>query len=120
MKSTVPDLLPLAGTSAAALGGEVFDHREQWDFLTLAPAFGKRPILLITANDGTGPNSETLLAFLRQNGNSESAHVQIATDLPFSDHRIALETAIIDWLGRQQVLAPVHRSAEQRSSLTFQ
>ncbi len=27
------DLLPLAGTLANALGGEVFDHRSEWDFL---------------------------------------------------------------------------------------
>jgi uncharacterized protein len=59
------DLLPLAGTSANALGGEVFDHRNEWDFLKLAPALGKRPILLITANDGTGPNSEALLRHSR-------------------------------------------------------
>lgn len=36
------DLLPLAGTSAAELGLEVFDHREKWNFLELAPAIGNR------------------------------------------------------------------------------
>jgi hypothetical protein len=36
------DLLPLAGASANALGGEVFDHPNEWDFLKLAPALGKR------------------------------------------------------------------------------
>jgi uncharacterized protein len=32
------DQLPLAGTSANALGGEVFDYRNEWDFLKLTPA----------------------------------------------------------------------------------
>ena len=95
------DLLPLANTTAAALGAEVFDHREEWDFLTLAPALGKRPVLLITADDGTGPNSEALFQALQQAGNTQSAHIQIKTDHPFSDHRIALETDIVNWLNRQ-------------------
>jgi uncharacterized protein len=92
------DLLPLAGTSANALGGEVFDHRDEWDFLKLAPALGKRPILLITANDGTGPNSEALLQALKEQANTQARHIEIKTDHPFSDHRIALENTILTWL----------------------
>jgi uncharacterized protein len=92
------DLLPLAGTSANALGGEVFDHRNEWDFLKLAPALGKRPVLLITANDGTGPNSEALLQALKEYGNTQSQQIEIQTDHPFSDHRIALENTILTWL----------------------
>ncbi len=92
------DLLPLAGTSASALGGEVFDHRNEWDFLKLAQAIGKRPVLLITANDGTGPNSEALLEALKGNGNGQSLHIEMKTDHPFSDHRIALEESILTFL----------------------
>ena len=96
------DLLPLAGTTAPALGAEIFAHREDWDFTQLAAALGKRPVLLITANDGTGPNSEALYQLLKRAGNTHSAHLEIKTDHPFSDHRIALESDIIDWLQRQQ------------------
>jgi pimeloyl-ACP methyl ester carboxylesterase len=92
------DLLPLAGTSANALGAEVFDHRDEWDFLKLAPALGKRPILLITANDGTGPNSEALVQALKERANTQSKHIEIKTDHPYSDHRIALEETILTWL----------------------
>jgi uncharacterized protein len=95
------DLLPLAGTSANALGGEVFDHRDEWDFLKLAPAIGKRPTLLITASDGTGPNSEALLQALKQEGNTRSLHLEMTTDHPFSDHRIELEESILRWLNQQ-------------------
>jgi hypothetical protein len=94
------DLLPLSGTSANALGGEIFDHRHEWDFLTLAPAIGKRPAPLITASDGTGPNSEALLQTLKQEGNTQSLHLEITTDHPFSDHRIELEESILRWLNR--------------------
>src|ERR1700677_2567184 len=95
------DLLPLAGATPAVLRAEIFDHRREWDFIALAPALGKRPVLLITADDGTGPNSEALFQFLKQAGNTQSARVEIKTDHPFSDRRIALESTITNWLDQQ-------------------
>jgi dienelactone hydrolase len=93
------DLLPLAGTSGKALGAEVFDHRNEWDFLKLAPSLDKRPVLLFSASDGTGPTSEALLQALKVLGNAQSRHIEIKTDHPYSDHRIALQRDILDWLG---------------------
>jgi uncharacterized protein len=84
--------------SVAALGGEIFDHRDEWDFQKLAPALGKRPVFLITASDGTGPTSETLLQTLKTSGNARSQHLEIETDHSFSDHRVALERDILTWL----------------------
>jgi uncharacterized protein len=102
------DLLPLASTSANALGGEIFDHRNEWDFLKLAPALGKRPVLLITADDSTGPNSEALFQIIKQAGNTESTHVEIKTDHSFSNHRIALETTVINWLDQRGLQSTAH------------
>ena len=95
------DLLPLAGTSAAALGSEVFDHREKWDFIQLAPAIGNRPTLLITAADGTGPNSDALLQALVRQGNTKSEHIEVQTDHSFSDRRIFLQESILNWLNKR-------------------
>lgn len=96
------EFLALAGTTPQSLGAEVFDHRQEWDFVTLAPALGKRPVLVITATkDNSGPNGEALFQLLKQAGSTQSAHVEIKTDHPYSDHRIALETAIISWLDQQ-------------------
>lgn len=95
------DLLPLTGTSATTLVGEVFDHRNDWTFLKLAPSLGKRPILLVTASDGTGPNSTALLQTLKAQGNTSSAQIEMKTDHSFSDHRIALQQAILDFLNQQ-------------------
>jgi hypothetical protein len=38
---------------------------------------------------------------LKQEGNTHSVHLEIATDHPFSDHRIALEGSILKWLKQQ-------------------
>jgi dienelactone hydrolase len=101
-KANPVEFLALNGTSPEALGTELFDHRHEWDFNTLAPSVGKRSVLLVTATfDSSGPNSEALFQTLKQVGSTQSAYVEIKTDHPYSDHRIALETAIINWLDRQ-------------------
>jgi uncharacterized protein len=104
IKNTNPaNLLPLAGVTPEGLGAEIFEHRKEWDFITLAPSVGKRPVLLITADDGSGPDSEALFQFLKHRGNTQSAHVEFKTDHSFSDHRIVLETTIITWLDKQRL-----------------
>lgn len=94
------DYLPLSGTSEARLITEVFAHRNTWDFVRMTPALGKRPVLMITADDDTGPDSAALLKALQSAGNRASRHLEMKTDHAFSDHRIALETTILDWLNR--------------------
>jgi len=41
---------------------------------------------------------EALAAALRQKGAVALDHKAVATDHSFSDHRIALQTIVIDWL----------------------
>jgi uncharacterized protein len=38
---------------------------------------------------------------LKQEGNTQSLHLEITTDHPFSDHRIELEESILSWLNQQ-------------------
>jgi pimeloyl-ACP methyl ester carboxylesterase len=96
------DMLPLSGTTVAALAAEAFAHRGAWDFVKMAPALGQRPVLLITANDGSGPDSSALLKSLQAVGNRHSEHIKMKTDHPFSDHRIELESAVLKWLSEQR------------------
>jgi pimeloyl-ACP methyl ester carboxylesterase len=107
-KASAVEFLALAGTSPAALGGESFDHRAEWELYNFAPAIGKRPVLLVTANDGTGPNSEALRQALEHGGSTQVKLVEIDTDHSFSDHRIALESTIIEWLNQQEALRSIH------------
>lgn len=89
------DAIPLAGTSADALMDEAVNH-PGWSFAALAPALGARPTLLITADDGSFAASHALSQRL-----PHASEVHMDTDHPFSDHRIALETVVVDWLGQQ-------------------
>jgi pimeloyl-ACP methyl ester carboxylesterase len=86
------DTIPLAGTSTDTLMDEAMNH-PSWAFAALAPALGARPVLLITAEDGSFAASHELSQKL-----PHATEVHMDTDHPFSDHRIALQTVVVNWL----------------------
>jgi pimeloyl-ACP methyl ester carboxylesterase len=91
------DLAPLAGTSTAALLHEAKANITAWSFPTLAAKITPRPVLDISANDGLRASNEALVAALKQAG-SPVTSIHFDTDHSFSDHRIALQAAILKWL----------------------
>jgi len=56
-------------------------------------------VLDFSANEGLRPSNEALVAALTQAG-SPVKHIHMDTDHGFSDHRIALESAILEWLDK--------------------
>lgn len=97
------DYAPLAGTSLSALQHEAQSHGTDWSFPALAHQIAAskpaRPILILTANDGLRASNEALAAALKQAG-LPVTYQHFATDHGFSDHRIALQTTILDWLDK--------------------
>ncbi len=91
------DMAPLAGTSYPTLQQEAKAHTSAWSFPTFAAKIAPRPVLDITANDGLRASNEALVAALKQAG-SPVTSVHFDTDHGFSDHRIALQAAILKWL----------------------
>ena len=67
------------------------------ELTTFASRVTPRPVLDITANDGLRASNEALVAALKQAG-SPVTSIHFDTDHAFSDHRIALQTAILKWL----------------------
>jgi acetyl esterase/lipase len=91
------DAIPLAGTTAETLMDELQAHGAGWDFVALAPLLKARPVLILTSDDGLVPDNARLAAALRKGGSAVS-EVHFPTDHSYSDHRIALESAVLDWL----------------------
>jgi uncharacterized protein len=99
MEGTEPaDFRPLSGCTPAALDEEMLANHERWDFVNFAPALAGRPVLLLTANDDSDPGSTRLLAALKTAGAQHAELLHTDTDHGFSDHRIFLETTILNWL----------------------
>ena len=63
-----------------------------------APALAKRRLFVLTSDDGLAPGMDALVAAIRKAGGTGVTTLHVATDHGWSDHRIALEAAVIDWL----------------------
>jgi uncharacterized protein len=91
-------MAPLSGTSPEALAREVWTNRVQWDFAAFAPGIGKRPVLLVTSDDGLKPTADALAEALRNGGNTQVTEKHFTTDHSYSDKRIGLQETVLAWL----------------------
>jgi len=95
-------MAPLAGCTPESLAQEIIANHAQWDFATNAPKLATRPILVITSDDGLAPENEAFVAAAKKAGGTKINAAHMATDHSYSDHRIALETTVLEWLASLQ------------------
>jgi pimeloyl-ACP methyl ester carboxylesterase len=91
-------MAPLAGCTPESLAKELIANAAAWDIPSLAPSLTTHPILIISSDDGTAPATDTLVANLTKLGDTQVKSIHIPTDHSYSDHRIALQQAILDSL----------------------
>jgi uncharacterized protein len=90
----------LAGTTAEALLEEVIRSPEKWDYMNFVSLLKDRPVLIVEADDRNTADNQALAQALRKAGNTKVTETHMATDHPFSDHRIALQAEVVNWLTR--------------------
>jgi pimeloyl-ACP methyl ester carboxylesterase len=88
----------LAGTSPDAMASELIAHGAAWSFPPLAAQLTDKPLLVLTSDDGNEPNDLALVAGIEKLGGHHVGAARAATDHSWSDHRIALETLVLNWL----------------------
>ena len=93
----------LQGATPESVADEVVARRSQWDLRKAASHLAKLPILTVTAKYGAAEENLATTAALRKTGNRRLTAIEMNTDHPFSDHRIALAQTIVDWLDRLSV-----------------
>jgi pimeloyl-ACP methyl ester carboxylesterase len=93
------DFVPLHSYDPRKLASEIVEHREAWDLNGFVPAIGARPVLLLTADDGSEAGSARFEQALRAAGNTRVEKIHTATDHGFNTRRIYLESTILKWLG---------------------
>ncbi len=88
----------LAGTTPQALAKEVAGAADL-DLPALAPALAKKPVLVATATEDT-PDDQAggLIAGLRKIPGASLTATRMKTNHGFDDSRIALQTAVLNWL----------------------
>jgi acetyl esterase/lipase len=88
----------LVGTTAQQLVGEVDSDPAKWNYMNCVPLLKGRPILVLEADDRNTSDNQALVEALRKAGNTNVTEQHMHTDHPFSDHRIAMQIAIVNWL----------------------
>lgn len=94
----------LAGSSAEGLRKEANDRSAEWNYVGYAEALKSRPLLVLEAKDGNTGDNQALAEAVRKAGGAHVTETLVDTDHVFSDHRLALQAAVLTWL--QSVTAP--------------
>jgi uncharacterized protein len=98
LKRWEAQLHPAPGASAPELFAEAARHAKDWDYVQWADGLRGRPILLVEADDQNHADMEALSSALQRKGAVALHRVAVGTDHAFSDHRIALQTIVLEWL----------------------
>jgi uncharacterized protein len=91
-------MAPLAGCTPESLAAELTAHAHEWILTNFTPRLTTRPVMVITSDDGGAPPAHTFILALKAAGNQLASEVHIPTDHSYSDHRIALETSVLEFL----------------------
>jgi hypothetical protein len=68
-----------------------------YSFAAAAPGLARRPLLVLTSDDGLGPMRDALVLDVKRRGGRVSI-VHVATDHGWNSARIRLETEVLTWL----------------------
>jgi acetyl esterase/lipase len=89
----------LVGVTGESMADELKDHGKAWAFKTLAPELVHRNLRVLYGNDFVKDDSLGLIKEVKAAGGTTIADTYVVTDHGWSDHRIALESLVINWLG---------------------
>jgi pimeloyl-ACP methyl ester carboxylesterase len=92
----------LAGVTAESMASEDAQNAKAFEFANAMPGLKDVPMLVLSANDGLAPQTDALAQAVQAEGNHNVKAIHAATDHGWSDHRIFLESTIIEWLSTLQ------------------
>lgn len=87
----------LHGATPETVADDAIANRSKWDLVQAARHFRALPVLMLTARYGIGDRDRPVTAAMKSAGANVTA-IQMDTDHSFSDHRVALSKAVVDWL----------------------
>jgi len=90
----------LSGVTAEGMADELRTNAKAFRWDTVVPALTQTPLLVLTSNDGLASMDDNFAHAIRAQGGKNVTATHFATDHSWNDHRIALESTIITWLGR--------------------
>ena len=88
----------LAGVTAESMASEDAKNAQAFAFSNAISGLKDVPLLVLSANDGLAPQTNALIEAIQAEGGHNIKSIHVATDHSWSDHRIFLESTVIDWL----------------------
>jgi pimeloyl-ACP methyl ester carboxylesterase len=88
----------LAGVTAESMADEVAANAKAFAINNAAGGLARTPLFVITSDDGLAPTGDALVKAVEAKGGHDIKTAHLATDHSYSDHRLALESAIVQWL----------------------
>lgn len=92
------DMESLAGVTPQTMADEITANAKAFSIGNAAPGLAKLPLLVITSDDGLAPVAAALVKEIEAQGGKKVKTAHFATDHSYSDHRIALEREVLQWL----------------------
>ena len=92
----------LTGVTAESMAGEVISNAKEFGLSNAVDGLTQTPLLVLSADDGLAPATDALVKAIAAKGGQKVTSIHVATDHVWSDHRITLESAIINWLAGLQ------------------
>ena len=80
------------------MANEVAQNAKAFAFANAVDGLKDVPLLVLSANDGLAPNTDALIQAIKAKGGQNVKAIHADTDHGWSDHRIFLESTIIEWL----------------------
>jgi uncharacterized protein len=92
------DMESLAGVTPQRMANEITANAKAFSIGNAVPGLTKLPLLVITSDDGLAPVAAALVKQIEAQGGKNVKTAHFATDHSYSDHRIALESEVLQWL----------------------
>jgi pimeloyl-ACP methyl ester carboxylesterase len=92
------DMESLTGVTAESMADEVTAQAKQFGFANAVPGLTQVPLLVLSADDGLAPQTDALVKAIKDRGGKNVTSIHVKTDHGWSDHRILLESTIVNWL----------------------
>ncbi len=95
---TAGNMEALAGVTAESMADELAQNAKKWEFANAVDGLTNLPLLVLSANDGLAPRTDALVQAIQAKGGHDIKAIHQATDHGWNDHRVFLESTIIEWL----------------------
>jgi hypothetical protein len=89
----------LGDATAEGLADEAIQNGPAWDLSHVAPTLALHPLFMITSDDGLAPGDEAIAQSVEAVPGAHVSRAHFATDHSYNDQRVALEAAVVAWLG---------------------